>query len=172
MRPTPRHRHAFSLVEAVISTLIVAGLLVASLSVVSQGARVRLTNQMRLDGLRNAEILLAKIQALPYEDPNDSPLLGIEVGDITATPADYDDVDDFNGYKESPPTDASWQAIPAASRWKLSVSVDYVDPNSKYAVVATDTGVKKITVVASSGDTPFATLWTIRTRAWDKAITP
>ncbi|MGD9789843.1 MAG: Tfp pilus assembly protein FimT/FimU [Phycisphaerales bacterium] len=172
MRSCSRHRHAFSLVEAVISTLIVAGLLVASLSVVSQGAKVRLTNQMRLDGLRYAEILLAKVQSLPYADPNDTPILGIEVGDVTATPATYDDVDDFNGYQETPPTDAAWQAMPVASRWKMSVSVTYVDPDANYAVAATDTGVKKITVVASSGDKPYATLWTIRTQAWDTANTP
>ncbi len=172
MRPTPRYRRAFSLVEAVISTLIVAGLLVASLSVVSQGAKVRLSNQMRLDGLRYAEILLAKVQALPYDDPNDTPLLGVEVGDVTATPATYDDMDDFDGYQESPPTDASWQAIPVASRWKLTVTVAYVDPSASYAVVATDKGVKKVTVTASSGGKPYATLWTIRTRAWDTVTKP
>ncbi len=93
---------AFTIVEAVISTVIVAVMFVAALNTVGASRltqhRAALTSRGRLF----AEMLLSEITQQNYKDSGASPAFGPETGELTTTRADFDDVDDYNGWSKRP----------------------------------------------------------------------
>lgn len=148
-----RHRRGSSLVEVSVCTLIVGVMLVPALN--SVGAVLRSRNAATLhDGSGLSQQLLTEVLQAAYEDP-ESPAgaIGTDAGENTTTRADWDDVDDYHGWSQSPPTDKSGTAISYYTGWTRSVTVNWVDPNNLSTVVGSDQGLKKITVTAvdSSG---------------------
>ncbi|MDB5293688.1 MAG: hypothetical protein JWL69_4929 [Phycisphaerales bacterium] len=144
-------RHGFTLIEATISLAIVSVMLVAAMSVAGQSARARLAQKEQVRGELLARQLLSEILQEAYQQPNATTLvLGPELLETRAT---YNDVDDFNGWSESPPQNASGTAIPGYTGWKRSVKVDWVTAANPTTVSLSETGLKRVivTVTAPSG---------------------
>ena len=160
-------RNAFTLVEAIVSVLIVGTLLITALNAVG-ASRV---GQTRLGDRRAAALLaqqlMTEVLAGAYEDPDGTPVFGPEA-DETAR-ALYDDLDDFHGWSASPPQYRDGTVIPNRTDWQRSVTVDYVDPNDLLAPVGSDQGVKRINVTVVRNSITLASLVAIRTRARDDA---
>jgi len=155
---------AFSLVETVFSILLVSGLVVAALQTVGAST----TAQRKIgDGGRGqlfAADLLNEVLAQNYSDADETPTLGRETLEISATTrADFDDVDDYNGYWESPPTHKDGTILPYSNGWSRQVSVTWVDPNNATLARNYDTGVKLISVVARKNEKSVAALAALRT---------
>ncbi len=78
--------------------------------------------------------------------PPSGTILGIELGNLLADKTTLDDVDDFDGYAETPPLYADGTAMAGLSAWTRRVRVQWVDRNDPSLVVGSETGVKRIIV--------------------------
>lgn len=160
----------FTLIEATVSTLIVGLMLAAALRLVGASALAQQQSTDRSRGVLLAADLLAEIQALPYDDPNDIPLLGIELSELLSGRAGFDDVDDYDGLTESPPKDSSGKPLNDFADWGRRVRVDYVNLLNPALTSGSDTGVKRITVQAVRNGRVVAQVVGIRTRAHDAFV--
>lgn len=130
-------RMGFSLMEVVVSTLVVTLVLIGAMNCVTDSMRSRdsLSRQVRAELL--AQDLLTEILSRPYED-NTSPTFGPESGEPSIfadrTRSTFDDVDDYWGWSASPPEDIDGLALDGVgSEWRRSVQVSFVkrdDPNA------------------------------------------
>ena len=137
----PYSVRAFTLVEATISTVIVAVMLVAALQTVSSARLGEYKIGKQGQGLALALDLMAEIQQQTYEDPNGKAALGTEIGESTKDRRDFDDVDDYHNWSASPPEDAKGIDLPGLSGWERTVQVVWMDSNLKTTSV-TDKGIK------------------------------
>ncbi len=151
------NRGGFTLVEVAVSVVIVGLLLATSLQVVGAAkiGQYQLTERARGNAL--AKALLAEITPLGYVEPD------TETGETRST---WDDVDDYNGLSESPPTfkDGAAMTVPQPSTWKRTVSVGWIDPLT-LAAAASDSGAKKIVVTVTHNGRTVATQTAVRTSA-------
>jgi len=96
---------------------------------------------------RLATALLAEIEMLPYEEPNDPPRFGREPGESAVNRADFDDIDDYDAWTASPPQKKDGREEPDCSAYTRSVtvvSVNVYDFNSVKPDGSTDA--KRITI--------------------------
>ncbi len=149
-------RRALTLIEVVISTMLIAGLMLAAMNAVGASVleRERTVDQAR--GQLLAEDLLDAISALPYSDPDlaiDLGIIKIESDEGSPTQwGSFDDVDDFDGWSASPPTDGDGTALAGYSKsWTRSVEVKLVnaDTLADLGVLSGGQGVKRITVTVT-----------------------
>ena len=158
----PRRR-GFSIVEAVIATIVVAIMLVAALSTVGASRFVQHQAYQAERGRMLAQQLLAEIVQRPYQDPNEPLAFGCEATESAATRTDFDDVDDYDGWSASPPEKRDGTPLTNAAGWTRTVTVQWIDPLNPGQVEAAESNAKRIEVVASYDGIPQATLYAIRT---------
>jgi type II secretory pathway pseudopilin PulG len=154
----------FSVIEAVLSTLVIGIMLVAVLNTVGAARTAQVWNSDRLRAACLASTLLAEITDQAYAEPTELPLFGPEASELLATRSAFDDVDDYNGWSKSPPENADGTAIPGySSDWRRSVSVVYAATSANPAANSlTDTGLKRITVTVSRRGIKLAELTAVR----------
>jgi type II secretory pathway pseudopilin PulG len=155
---------AFTLVEATMSTLIVSILLVCAVQVAGANGLAQYKSAERSTARFLADGLLNDISALPYEDPNLTPLFGRESGETAASKANYDDIDDFDGWSESPPQYRDGSQIPNLTGWRRTVKIERLGPND-LSVQSIETGAKRITVTILHNNVTVLSRAVIRTRA-------
>ncbi len=161
------HRfRGFTMIEAVICIVLVGIALVAALQTVGATAKSSTITERRAIGMMLAHDLMSEVLAHPYKDP-DGALLGLELGELLSDRTTFDDVDDFNGYTEKPPRDASGSVISGFTDWRRTVAVDLVDPAAPDTVRLLDRGAKRIVVTVYRGDHEVARVRAVRTEAWD-----
>ena len=153
---------AFTLVEAVVAMVIVAVMFVASLNTVGVSKITQHKAMLVCRGRMFAESLLAEIQTQAYQESGTNCVFGRETGELDTSRAAYDDVDDYHGWSESPPVAKDGAALPNATNWRRTVTVEWVDPLNPQQVSATETGAKRITVVATFRDVPQATVVAVK----------
>lgn len=164
-RPTPR-RAAFTLVEAAISMVIIAVMVVAALETVGAAAKARALTLDRRIGSTLSHDLMAEVLQNAYVEPIDTPNFGRESGESGGSRANYDDVDDYDGWSESPPVTKADATIPGFSGWSRAVTVRQVVPATMTVVgSSTDTGLKQITVTVTSPSGKKTTLQALRAKA-------
>ena len=119
------NRQGISLVEVIVSTFLVGLLLVASLISVGASARTTYSATESCDAIYLAQQLIEEITILPCEDPNQTPVFGMESGEssVSAARTQTDDIDDLKTWTESPPKDRSGNNLPNYNGWTRSVSV-------------------------------------------------
>jgi prepilin-type N-terminal cleavage/methylation domain-containing protein len=140
----------FTLIEVVISSLVVAVMLAAALTTLGAvGRDYRMVREFQL-GHRLGEDLMAEIQGQAYVDPNDPAAFGPEAGESTTTRVDFDDVGDYEGWSGSPPVLRDGTAVPGAAGWTRSVNVWWADVLAPGADMMADSGLKRIEVVVTS----------------------
>lgn len=157
------HRAAFTLVEAVLSVLIVGIMLVAALSTVGASRLSQFKTSQATRGQLLAESLMAEILQQDYLDPSDTPVFGCEAGESTTTRADFDDVDDYHGWSSSPPVQKDGTQITGLAGWQRSVTVEWVSPDNVREVQASESGAKRVTVAVSCDNKQLSLLTAIRT---------
>src|SRR5438067_5129173 len=141
-----QRRGAFTLVEVILSTTIVAVMLASALDVAGRSAVLQYKLADRATGRFLADALVNDILIDAYEEPNGVPLFGREVNELLSSKANYDDVDDFNGWTESPPQDRDGTVMSGLSGWQRSVVVDWVVAADPTQASLTETGAKRIAV--------------------------
>jgi type II secretory pathway pseudopilin PulG len=159
-----RNAPAFTLVEAVISTMLVAVMFVAALNTVGTSMLTQRRSALTTRGRMFAELLLSEVLQQDYKDSGANPVFGPETGESTATRADFDDVDDYTGWS-GVPTAKDGTALPNSAGWMQTVTVQWIDRLNPSLVQAAETGAKRITVTTSFNSVPQVTLVAIRTAA-------
>lgn len=159
MSPAIRRRAGITLIEAVLSTLMISIMLVSVLHTLGSSAiadRV-LTGQRIAPAL--ASQMMAEILGADYVDTGSAPVFGLENGELGSPRNKFDDVDDYNGWSSSPIEDKDGIAIPGLTAWTRTVTVQWVDPSNVATVVGVDAGLKRITVtvIDPQGRTTTAT---------------
>jgi len=152
-------------VEAVSACLVVSILMVSAMRAAGMAARYQFATSDRARARFLAGQLMMDILATSYEDPNVTPLCGVESGETTSSKVNYDDVDDFNGWSESPPQDRDGNAMPELTNWQRSVAVVWVTSTNLATVSATETGVKRITVTVKKNNVTLSTRVAIKVKA-------
>ena len=157
---------AFTLVEVMMSVIIVGVMFVAALNTVGSTriGEYKITERNR--GLLLAQDLMAEILQQAYDDPNDPVVFGTESGEGTSNRTDFDDVDDYHGWSQSPPQRRDGSAIPDLDRWTRSVAVVWINPANLSQTVGSDQGAKRMSVTVTHNGLPVASMFAFRTSAW------
>ena len=163
-----RRRAGLSLLEVIISSLLVGVVLVSSMGSLGAAFRAASATKDRGRAILLADGLMAEILQTRYRDPGASPVFGPESGETGATRAAFDDVDDYDDWTETPPQTRSGTVLTAFNGWTRSVVVQNVDSSNLQTVLAdsADSGVKRITVTVSRGSVTECRLVALQTTAW------
>ena len=139
----------FSLIELIISIVVLALVGGAFAHVIGESIRSRVTVMERAVGVELARSLMEEILGQGFEDPEeDAGSFGTEEGGRAL----FDDVDDYDGFSENPPKDASGSSVAGASGYTRSVVVSNVleaNPESLTADGTTDLKRIEVTVVGN-----------------------
>ena len=159
VRPLPNSRAArrrgFSLVEATLCTLLVGILFTAAVQAVGLSGTIQFKAADRARGRALAWALVDEVVQQKYSlasDPSSSVfdlLLGATAGPRAGDRTGFDDVDDYRNYSDAPPLNRDGTAVPGAAGYARRVTVAYADPLDLTQPSATDTGVKRVTVVVT-----------------------
>ena len=135
-----------SLVEVVVSSLIVGVILVGSLNVLGGALRTNRVATDQLDAPGLAHQLMGEILAMPYEDPEEpGGPIGLDTGETNTTRANFDDLDDYEGWDRTPPETKDGKPVAGASGWRRMVDIKYLDPSTGITT-PTATGIKSIEI--------------------------
>lgn len=166
-----RRRRGFTLIEAVVATIIVATMFVASMTAlgVARAGETLATNQTR--GLALAQDLMSEILQRRFEESAGA-TIGLDGNDTgTTRKARFDDVDDYHNLSETPPVRDDGAAIAGGTGWARSVQVQWVSPTAPDTAAAANSGAKRVTVTVTYAGRVTATLTAVRAKAWQDPTT-
>jgi type II secretory pathway pseudopilin PulG len=163
-----------TLIEATIARAVVSGLMLAAVASMGATGRARQVQSSYGRGYVLAQNLMEETASARYTDPNIPTNFGREAGETATSRANYDDVDDYDGWSATPPTDKANNALPGLTGWKQQVSVVWADPNNPSANSSTDQGLKRITVTITDPRGRQTVLTSLRSRKsiFDTVPTP
>jgi len=139
-----------TLVEAVISVVLVAAVLVGALSVMGSVARARQVQGAQCRRIALAQDLMAEVFQAHYADLDVDDNFGTEFGEWgDGTRSEFDDVDDYAGWSASPPQAKDGTDLTGYTGWSRQVAVHYVRPAPPDVTVGSDLGLKRITVTVT-----------------------
>lgn len=158
-------RRALTLAELVVSTAIVGVMMVAALSTVAASRRSHESVVQRQRAFLLAEALLSEIAVQPYEDASDTPAKrGPTAGE--AAPGNrslFNDLNDYEGWTASPPQRKDGVAVPSATGWRETVTLEPLDP-ATLAKTDTELGLTRVTVSITQNGALAAELTLLRGR--------
>lgn len=187
--------NGLTLVESVLSIIIVGIMLVAALRTLGATALAKNIQYHQQTAARLAHELMAEIIPTDYEEPGARSTIILESGAGTTVSLDpsegitttkfgtetgeslggtrqhFDDVDDYNGWSSSPPQTVTGATIANTTGWSRAVVVTWVQP-ATLAVSGVDTGLKLITVTVTDPRGVETTLVSLRSRASSIDIEP
>lgn len=165
MRRLPGARRGFTLIEATISLVIVSVVAVAGLGAVSIARKSRASINDTILARTYADLVMAEVLSKRYRDAAEpgNPLGPDSADDVAGLWARLaDDVDDYDGFTISPISDATMQAL-SGGEWGAGISVSWVDPADPTQVVASESGVKRVTVGVFKGNRVVLRVKALRT---------
>lgn len=167
MKPCRRRAsRAFTLAEAMLSSLVVGLMLVGALEAVRSVHQINDATLKHAKGKFLAEDLLSEIVKLDYGEPVDADSgMGLDAGEAGGNRILFDDVDDYHNWSPPVPEDVGGNPIAGMEGWRRSVVVEHVSPNDLSMALANHTGVKRITVTVTYKGEVVASLQSIRTDA-------
>jgi Tfp pilus assembly protein PilV len=161
-RTPSTRRRGFSHVEVLVSTLIVGLMLVSATNLLGGVVRSRAVSGNTTRAVLLAQEMMCEIANVAYAEAS-TPLFGPEAAENTGNRSLFDDVDDYNGWTESPLKTRENATIANTSGWTRSITVAWVDPAAPSTTVGSDQGVKRITIVVQRGGQTLARLSALRT---------
>jgi MSHA pilin protein MshD len=161
----PTLRAGLSLIEVVASTMIVGLMAVAALN--SLGAATRSSESIgnRAVAMGLADELMSEILQAEYSEPSGSVGFGPDSGELGGPRSVFDDVDDYDGWNESPPRYRDGTPMPDRDDWRHRVEVNHVLSNDSTQISGNDQGVKRIHVFIEYRDEILIEQIAIRTNA-------
>ena len=171
LRPNSSGPRGLSLVETVMSVMIVGGMLAAALNAAGAARIGAHKSGDRAKGALLAQDLMSEILTQPYHDPDqESANLGNDTGEpFAGNRILFDDVDDYNTWDASPPQKQDGTVMSNLAGWRRRVTVAYGNPSDLKAA-AVDTGILLIVVTVTHNDVETAKWTAIRTLAYDTMI--
>ncbi len=162
MNRTRNKRAGLTLVESMVSVVIVSVMMVSAVNTVGASRTTMAKAGDDGIGMMLAQDMMAEILQKEYSEPVDAPLFGREAGELAGLRANYDDVDDYDAWNETPPKMSDGTAIPDRTGWRRKVKIEFVDPASPNTVVVSDLGLKRIVVTIKDGANVVAKLRSLR----------
>jgi type II secretory pathway pseudopilin PulG len=163
--PTRREATGFTLIEAVMSILIVGLMLVAALNTVGASKVSRVRNAEQSLGPMLAQELMTEILNQNYMEPAGTLAFGLEGEDPTVR-TDWDDVDDYHGWSASPPQNRDGTVVSGTEGWGRSVAVSWADTADLNSTAGSPSGIKRIDVTVTRNGRTVTTLSSLRTSGW------
>jgi MSHA pilin protein MshD len=154
-----------TLVEALISVVILSVGLVAALNTLGSAARANAVLTTKRDGLLLGRELMGEIMASRYRDAQDNKgAIGREDSEKDDVRELWDDVDDYDGWSASPPQTKNGTPMDTYARWTREVAVNHVDTTSlaKTTLAVGETGLKRITITVTDPHGRTTTLEALR----------
>jgi len=138
----------FTIIESVMSILIVGAMLVMVINTLGSSVRGRKIRQAQSRAPALASQLMAEILQAHYSDLTETAVFGREASESGANRSSFDDVDDYHNWSATP-QDKEGTPLAGMDGWTRSVTVQYVQPTDLSSVSATDQGIKRITVTVT-----------------------
>ena len=169
MRNKLKSRHGISMAETIISTMLVGFVLVSTLQVVGPIVQSTSLHADRLVATNLANELTEEIATRLYTNPDSvsGDSIGVDDSERSAVRADFDDVDDYNGWESSPPKLSTDQSNVFLNGWKRYVKVEHVLVSDASTVSATETGLKRVTVFVMKNKVVHAQIESLHSRTAD-----
>jgi type II secretory pathway pseudopilin PulG len=154
-----------AMIEALVAMVIIGVMLAAAMRTVAASRVGQVWNSDRLKGHALAMDLMGEILDQAYVDPGALPLFGPEVSELLAGRSVYNDVDDYNGWSESPPAQRDGTLIPGLTGWKRQVDVAWVTAADVTQTSLVETGIKRIVITVAKNGKTVAKVTALRTAA-------
>lgn len=138
----------FTLIESVMSMLIIGAMLVMVINTLGSSVRGRKIRQTQSRAPALASQLMAEILQASYADLTETPVFGREASETGSNRSSFDDVDDYHNWSGTP-QNKDGTTLTGMDGWMRSVTVQYVQPADLSSVSATDQGIKLITVTVT-----------------------
>ncbi|MFP4354908.1 MAG: prepilin-type N-terminal cleavage/methylation domain-containing protein [Phycisphaerae bacterium] len=166
-------RRGFSLIEALISMILVGGLLVAALNAVGYAKAGQHRLATRRQGRLLAEDLRTEINLQPFQAPGTPEGMLATIGpaghEMGPDRSRFNDADDYDKWSSSPPQLQDGTAIPWAANFTRSVSVKWSYFFSPHTTTATPTGMKLFQIEVHYYDRLVASIQWVRS-VYDKPV--
>jgi type II secretory pathway pseudopilin PulG len=120
-------RGGVTLIEVMISIVLVSTILLVS---INASATLLRNNLQQRNANHSAHLALQILDEVSSRDFRDrvNPVFGIESGENSSDRTTFDDVDDYHGYKSTPPTHRDGSVISGYDGWSFSVTIAPADP--------------------------------------------
>lgn len=149
-------RRGFLLMEAATATLVLSLALVTLIPVFILALRSARQMEQITAGTQLSAGLMEEIALRKWDTATPRPpvyiagktTLGTDQGETASDKRTFDDIDDFNGWTESPPKDPVMNPLTAFAAYTRTVTVGYVNPDLTPAGSPTD--YKYVSVCTSS----------------------
>lgn len=146
----------FILIEASITGIVLSLALVALVPLFILSMRANAASTKVATAVHLSRELLEEVGLRRWDQATPSPAahiasggaIGVDAGENAADKRTFDDIDDFDGWTESPPQDPVMRPWTEFSGFTRTVSVRYVD--SSFAATAARTELKQVTVCTSA----------------------
>lgn len=141
-------RSGFTLIESVMSMLIIGSMLVMVINTLGSSVRGRKIRQTQSRAPELGGQLMAEILQASYSDLTEEPVFGLEASESGDNRSSFDDVDDYHNWSATP-QDRDGAELAGMSGWTRSVTVQYVLSTDLTSISQTDQGIKRITVTVT-----------------------
>ena len=149
--------------EVLISVLLVSTVLIGATNLLGNVVRGRTSIASSARAQQYAQQLMAEVMNMAYKEGS---ILGLELSILNVlfpeSRSEFDDVDDFHGWVETPLQDRAGVTIPNTTGWRRSVAVAWVSTADPKTVVGSDQGVKRVTITIERNGTVMAQLIGLR----------
>jgi MSHA pilin protein MshD len=161
-------RSGFVLAEVSVTLLVLSLAVVALVPVFAMNIRSGKSSERAQEAVFLSQELLDEVRLRKWDEGTPLPTayvasgsatLGTDTGESGTDKTTFDDVDDFNGWTESPAKDPLNRSITGFAGYTRSVTVAYV--TSALAASGTPTDYKQITVCTQIKNRPSACLSTL-----------
>jgi hypothetical protein len=160
-----RGEHGFTLAEAIVASVIVAVVIVTAMNAAGSVRKTESSAANRAFGVRLAEVLMEEIDRADYMEPRaGSDAIALEPGEDQAVRRTLDDVDDYHGLRDEPPTDINGNPITKAAGWSRQVEVAWTQADDPMVDSGTSLGRKRIMVTVRNGSAIVAQMVAFRAR--------
>src|SRR5688572_19031442 len=160
----PPDRRGIGLVEAAVATVIVGIMLVSAMATFDATMRASTITIERSRAGALASLLMNEILRARYSEPTDAVGFGPEVPETSTSRVDWDDVDDYAGFAQLPPTLPGGEEVEGARNWSWAASVEFADAVDPTRTVTFDTGLKRVTVTVTDPKGTVTTFVALRSR--------
>ena len=124
--PSPGRRRAragVTLVEVVVSTILVATVLLISITASANLLRNQSRQFAAVDSVEVLSRLLDEVTAMEFREPDGESTFGPEPDEPPGDRQHFDDVDDYHGLQMSPPTHRNGSPIEGFETWSAEFTV-------------------------------------------------
>lgn len=146
----------FILIEASITYIVLSLALVALVPMFILSLRANKASEKVAAATYLSQELLEEVRLHRWDEATPRPAvhiaagsaIGLDAGESAVDKRTFDDIDDFNGWTESPPQDPVMRALPAFQAYSRSVTARYLD--SSFNPSGAPTELKQVTVCTSA----------------------